>query len=143
MNQHEIHLDNIEQAVFPYDWRQKGNDWILTMKKKRQFSYRIISTAWFLHNFFALFSIKETIWWAGETWSIDRELSVPENSKTISFFFSFNQTFRWNHTRTRCTWLCNKLNIAFRNFSNCCSTCYNSWRWRTQVEANETYRSFS
>jgi hypothetical protein len=43
----------------------------------KKITYPIISTAWFLLNFFALFSINDTIWWEGETWSIDRELSVP------------------------------------------------------------------
>ena len=77
MNQHEIHLDNIEQVDFPYVYRNKKHDRWSVIEKKSFLSYVIISIPWFLHNFFALFSIKETIWWQGETWSIDRELSVP------------------------------------------------------------------
>lgn len=90
MNQHEIHLDNIEQAEFPYDWKLIGEieKWKLIEKL---FLYMIMSIGWFLESFFALFSIKETIWWDGDTWSIERELSVPRRiRKQLNFCFLSN-----------------------------------------------------
>ena len=53
-------------------------------EKRRRRIYPIISRPWFFESFFALFSINETIWWHGETWSIDRELSVPRSTMKTS-----------------------------------------------------------
>jgi len=88
MNRLEIRLDNNELAAFPCVCKQNKTDFV---SNSIWFAYAIISTPWFLHNFFALFSINEMIWCAGETWSIDLELSVPRNLVFKTDFGSINR----------------------------------------------------